>query len=277
MMIPDAAVSIGSHHAIHGFCQDFARIGGTPDNAFVLVSDGCSSSRDSEIGSKLLTIAASKFVQSEFPDEEFRRQSIRLAQSYAKALGLNESCLDATLLAIRKVKGTYWASIFGDGIIVQRTGDSIHIAQVTYESGYPNYPSYLLDPARAKQIDKEATVHLFDLVAGEVKNEQRYKAKFGEPQERPCLVSVFQEESDFIAVMTDGAASFLAPVESETSKVQTQVELPAALAELLAFKGFQPGYAKRRMQKALKTMSAKGWQHFDDLSVGVMAKRGNNE
>ena len=56
MATADAHFSIGKTHRV---CEDYARAGLLPDGrAFAIVSDGCSSSPDTDFGSRLMTIAA---------------------------------------------------------------------------------------------------------------------------------------------------------------------------------------------------------------------------
>lgn len=272
-MIPDFAIAIGSAHAVHGVCQDYARFGGTPDNAYVLVADGCSSTKDSEIGAKLLILAAEKYVQDELIDEEYHDKTIQLAQTYTKGLGLPDSCLDATLLTIRKCGSLYYGSIYGDGLIVQCRKDNIlSVAKVSYASGYPNYLSYRLRPDRLKGMDMVATVNLCEIHPdGQIKMAQHYDIDY-KKDGKTCHFSKFQDDATFMAIMTDGVCSFLEMQKTETSKANAPVPFESTLRELLAFKSFHQGFAKRRLQRALKDISGRGMQHYDDLTMGVLAK-----
>ena len=275
-MIPDCSTSIGSTHAV---CQDYARCGEGQDGPYVLLSDGCSSSHDTDIGARLLVLAAEKYVNWGYKVSmhDYPKAVIEEAYSHAKRIGLQETCLDATLMAVRMIDGSLVATVYGDGMIAQRIRGNIFVSEVSYPDGYPNYMSYMLneDRSQATKALRSPRILSFEIRPDGMTSETG-------DIEMGCdfYYKYVDSEADFVALISDGATSFIKPVVSETSKKAENVPLHEVLRGLLAFKSLpqhgdrsnlQTGFVRRRMQKFLKESSKNGWQHYDDLSVGAVA------
>ena len=63
-MNANCAINIGSTHAL---CQDYALA--RNDGPYVILSDGCSSSPDTDVGSRLLVKASEKIFKERRVDE----------------------------------------------------------------------------------------------------------------------------------------------------------------------------------------------------------------
>src|ERR1043166_8156900 len=101
-MNADATINIGSTHAI---CQDYAIARGR----YVVLSDGCSSSPDTDIGARLLVKALDQSLSTATNIEELHKESARIALGWASMLGLPAQSVDATLLS---------AHVEGDDLII---------------------------------------------------------------------------------------------------------------------------------------------------------------
>ena len=101
----DAFFSIGKTHMV---CEDYARAG-TQQNGlpYALVCDGCSSSPDTDIGARLLGMAAATTFQAhwisgrEMPFAEREREIIRIAATAANEIDADLRCLDSTIVEAR--------------------------------------------------------------------------------------------------------------------------------------------------------------------------------
>lgn len=119
-------------HAVH-HGQDYARAGAD----FAIISDGCSSSPDTDCGARWLTLAASV------------EHDIERIVDRALAVGLvRPEALDATLLTLRRVGEQIEATVHGDGIVfgVRRSGE-IEAWEID-QGGTPAYPVYRRQPQR---------------------------------------------------------------------------------------------------------------------------------
>jgi hypothetical protein len=259
----------------HRVCQDYARAG----PGYAIVSDGCSGAKDSDIGARLLVLAAEQSIHCfKEPDdaELFVTKVVISAAASARAMSLKEDCLDATLMILKAVGDTVWAIIYGDGFLVYKLRGETWCEQVKYGE-FPNYPSYRLSPSRKAQV-KEGSVNT-SLVDG---SEELFKtiewAKIGKTKTVPLKGDFFCMQLpagtgslSFAAVFTDGLGSFTQRADTETSKTDSPVPFDQVLPDLVAFRGTQGAFVQRRYQKFIREQEKMLQNHFDDLGIGVIA------
>jgi len=148
----DAFFAMGSTHSV---CQDYARGGVTRPGSgrpsghnFAVVSDGCSSSAHTDVGARLLTMAAMHRFQvygARFDPEWV----LWRAHDAGVQLGVDRGCLDATLLcACTRDDGVLEVNATGDGVIAARRRDGRPEVWCVDYHGAPAYLSYLLDSRR---------------------------------------------------------------------------------------------------------------------------------
>jgi hypothetical protein len=251
----------------HSVCQDYAVVGGG-ERPYVVVADGCSSSPDTDIGARLLARLAARSLRSGMAELDLERM-VRRAGKLSSALGLDPSCLDATLLTAW-VRGEQWhLAVAGDGVAAWQDRDGrVHVRVVSFTGGYPEYPSYLASPERRRSFDALAD------------NAGRLQRIILEPEgrvtllpEEPLAPGGFREcglvrDTAWIALVSDGATSFVARSEDGRSG---PVELATVLAELLAFKSLQGVFVQRRLTRFSQQCGTRGWGHQDDLALGAIS------
>ena len=145
-MNTDCAYYIGTTHEV---CQDYALAG----KSSIAVSDGCSGSPNSDIGSRVLSITAmNKMVELDSLNNFDEKECILLARPAIKMLNIPNECLDATLLGAVLYENvlekfyTLEAMCYGDGVIAIKTIDEeITIINCTYIDNYPFYINYMYD------------------------------------------------------------------------------------------------------------------------------------
>jgi len=289
-MSSDAGMIIGESHLV---CQDYARIldapipgmdytamgreeGSLPCEKWAFVSDGCSGSPDTDIGSRLLVLSAIESVlQGVSPFESCstttNSKAIALLASYsARQLGLEPHAIDATLLAIRHDKKAQGFGFFiaGDGVIGLKQKDAIHLLEVNYPSGCPYYLSYELDENRKRQFVANEN--------GKIRHRVKYKSGWGEnaltiipPGPYSCFWPA--APGDVAFAITDGACSVLKSSAKETSKSKSSVALTDVIDKLVAFKGTQGQFVSRRLRGFQKEAKAEGWSNHDDIGLAAIA------
>ena len=206
----DSFFATGKTHTV---CQDYTRHGiaedGTP---YAILSDGCSTAPDSDIGARLLVRAAEFDLKRNFPLEA--RVVIARAWAYASALGMNPRCLDATLLAIWVQDGMIRTQMYGDGYVAGRRRDgSFLIWKGDFPSGAPYYLNYLMDRKRRDQYLREfdGGKHILTIFDG------RHNKWFGPCADDQSSWELLQGDSgkfnpaefDMVAVFSDGAGTFV--------------------------------------------------------------------
>lgn len=268
-MNADSAFHIGSTHAV---CQDYAVAGlcarGRP---FVVLSDGCSSSPDTDIGARLLVKAAERLLrESGGPPASgiagLHSEAARVALSWAEMLGLRPQAADATLLTAHLDGEELVVGCSGDGVVcLQTTEGAPDVYAVSYPEGYPVYPAYAHQPARLRSLAD----------AGRARKEvTRLRAASAEERLRPVdvtdgdtLTEVFAVNASdykFAALFSDGVQSF---IHSERAEA---IPLEAVLPELVSFKNTRGAFVGRRMKMFRKDCQSKGWRHADDLSLAAL-------
>lgn len=277
IMNSDSFFVIGSDHDI---CQDYVANHNNGVKSYIVLADGCSGSKDSDVGARILVKTHELYIPAMgvMDFDEFSKRSrglytqiIEEAQSNSKALELDPMALDATLMSIISNKsGEFMVTCYGDGVVAFGRRDGIiETYSVSYKEGYPNYVSYQLSPERKAKFDekannyKEVTLELIDEDKAPLKQKYRSSAPF-----ETYLGS--KDKYLWVAVMSDGVQSFMEKVSDSTSITKESVPTHEVIRELFAFKSFTGSFVKRRMKRFLETCKERQWTHSDDLSVGVV-------
>lgn len=281
-MHTDSAYTIGRSHEV---CQDYTRSGhtGFNDVHFALVCDGCSSSANSDVGARVLALEASKRVRSAAPPKPFSTAAadalgtriIVPASTRIQDLGLPAESLDATLFMTLADADTARFVSFGDGVLLlMRADGDIRYTRISYESGYPYYPTYALDIQRELQfMDKNQAGCLVEL--GDI--------HLATP-DTPCVYGMHTTDAamphcyNIGTTPTDNVPLILAAVlsdgvESFTRKTDNGVEsvpLHEVLRLLCQFKTYTGRFVQRRLNRFLRDAEKLGWRHADDLSMAAI-------
>ena len=269
-MNSDSSFVIGKTHKV---CQDYATHGVSQVGRYAIVSDGCSGSPDTDFGARLIARAATWHT----PElaigliQDYHNNVIKLANKWADELLLPTQTLDATLLSIIAHPYKFYASVFGDGVIVTKCKDgTITVYSVAFEDGAPYYMTYTLDEKRKEVYrahpnnNKEVSVTIFD-------SNWNITADTKEPLDEDVLcINKTSSQYEWAAVLSDGVHSFTEASDTSTSISRKSVNYLTVIPRLLSFKGFQGEFVHRRMQKFQKDAVVSGWQHNDDLSVAVV-------
>ncbi len=263
----DAFFSIGKTHAV---CQDYARAWlGEDGSPFAALSDGCSSSPDTDFGARFLVAAAMR-LRPLAPLPRVPAVLVTEASIAARLMGLHPHCIDATLLvASRNHHGEpegLTVSLRGDGVVAARhRNGGTWICTVNHRLGAPTYPSYALNSKR-----QEGYVETYGLEldyetfrSGAIDNDP---AKAG-----PCDWRFPAAEWDLVLLMSDGVQSFHRTVATDTSRTREPVGVEFVVAELLAIKSTAGVFLQRRCKAFLSRFCAEnGWEHDDDFSAAAI-------
>lgn len=261
----DVAFHMGATHTI---CQDYGR---THPN-MVAISDGCSSSPDSDFGARTIVECAASFnVAGEF----YLNYVAEAARDAVNAWYRNTSagqakheefyrCLDATLLVASTYNDGAEVGVHagGDGVIVVEFSDGSRVIyKIEYSGNAPFYPSYTMQQTRFDQYIKS-----FGGVAS--------ISVWSDEADDWCHNSTISAPAYFnlkyptrlvrrITLMTDGASSF-------SSRDGSPVRDIYVIEELIRYPNVAGAFVQRRLAKALKTFAHRGWVQNDDLTVGCL-------
>lgn len=284
-MNADSAFQIGSSHAV---CQDYslacaslpALHSGTTcpqTRPYIILSDGCSSSPDTDIGARLLVKAAERILRESGRAQaadlaEIHREAARLALAWAEMLGLHPEAVDATLLTAHLEGDELVIGCSGDGAIcLQARSGALEVYSISYPSGYPLYPGYAHQPRRllamkdagrlCKEIQRLRSASVEDRL-------QVRSAHCGDSPTEVFAVSALDYKT--VSLFSDGIHSFSHARQTEGGCKNDAFPFGDVLRELVSFKSTRGAFVARRMKRFLKDCQAKGLRHTDDLSVGAL-------
>jgi len=279
-MNTDCAFYIGTTHNI---CEDFS----LSNKNSIAVSDGCSGSPNSDIGSRILSITAmNKMVELDSLTNFDEKECILLARPAIKMLNIPNECLDATLLSAKAYKTGVMAMCCGDGVIAIKIKDgNMIIIDCAYSDNYPFYINYLYDQTgrysnwiqNHNKRDVCQTILSPDrewlATIPAQSNIERIEKDLGLIRivENKTIVEIVnKDEIEYIAIMSDGVHSFYETIITETSKYNKSISYLDVLKYLLTFKNFNTHFVQRRVNKFRKNCIKKNWANGDDFSLAVI-------
>ena len=261
-MHADAHYVIGAGHLV---CQDYAVAGTFDGGAYAIVADGCSGAAGSDVGARLVALAAEHAVVAA-AGELSPVAIIERARAAAELLGLAPRCLDATLM---------WAVARGDEVEVMVSGDGVIAAMredglleswsIGFDRGAPAYLGYWLDEARMSELVAMDQTRRVEHV-GPAGTDETLAAVARTPY--LFRLTLDARRHPRIALFSDG-------VTSVTDSAGEPVELARVLAELFDFKTATGQFVTRRLRRfAQRECPVRGWSQRDDLAAAVLCAAG---
>jgi len=253
-MNSDSYFAIGHSHHV---CEDYAFAGPTAcsKTPIAVVSDGCSTAPNTDIGSRILTRA----ILLNYPLN--LSESIRGAYQATKTLGLTFDSLFATILTLEFTpENQIKAQVSGDGGVIARKRESqeLEVYWLNYCSNAPEYLAYLLHtPSYSRFLDSFGNQKAAEITTlgpdGEV------KSSFAEFPEDLVYERYFDPaDYDLIAVTSDGVDSFAGLGYIDVIK------------RIMSFKNYKGEFVKRRVKRFLKEIAAEKIRHDDDVSLAAI-------
>ncbi len=270
---------IGSAHYTSGKpCQDYALSGANKLIACGIVSDGCSTGRHTDVGSRVLTLSTLQAIRDHSEASGgvldnamsiITSKQSKLISSTRLMLGLDQNDMLATCLYVYLSQQGGFVHIQGDGVIAVKNLDgSLRMYRYDWADNTPFYPSY-----RDGLLDSFVKIHGGDLDSTRLSLQVATLLPDGKYHEEETkmftlseglsgLVLRFSKEEleqiDFIATFSDGVTQV------------DQVDWKDAVTEFLAFKNVMGAFATRRMIRGIKDMQKLGKGPVDDISYAVV-------
>lgn len=259
----DSYFALGKTHTV---CQDYAATHNGNGKVVLAVSDGCSSSPDTDFGSRILTkIGINKVYESDF----FSPLSLlSRAIQVQKTLELSPDSLDATLLLASVHEDLLKIQVWGDGVIHVKFKNGISTTwEVQFDDNTPSYMSYLGNDNRlVKYLEKHGKRTLWHCINNEPMTQmdvESVRDKFWITLNVPC------SEIESVFLFSDGVKSFRKMMNGAWQPIPIQ----EVLEQITAVKNCNGEFMVRRMRKFLYDFCPKnGWIHEDDVSVAAMIK-----
>ncbi len=265
MIDTDIFLKRGKNHQI---CEDYI-VADDPNT--VIISDGCTSSPMTDVGSRILTHSAFKCIAENQKRLSYNKDLwyqttgewiIHRAYAMAELMGLSQFTLDATLLMAYRVNDIINIHMYGDGYIILVSWDNkLTILEVSYEPNYPYYLSYLLDPLRKMSYGDKACIKrvtINGVKGGD--NSYGVHSKYG------YSLNDYQT----ILIASDGLGTF------NFSDGRSDLDI---INEIVTFKPskVKNRFIYRRAKKVISQYEKKGFTHHDDIAIGGFRVRGTRD
>lgn len=264
-------------------CEDYA-LAENDKFPFAIVTDGCSSSTETDIGSKVLAHAAKvALTNTKMPElvapyfEKFYDaigySSIITASTVKDYLKLDKTSLDSTLLIVFLEKKEDFSvntnevhvMFYGDGFLLISDDEGLHtLIYKNYKRNAPYYLSYLLDKERNIQYQHyfentdSTEVELVTWVRSCLDSFKRYES-YNEPTFFTLNLPISKNYS--VCVSSDGLDSFF---NSTTCEKISYIDIAKELSHFKTFKG---EFIKRRVRKGLDDLLKNNIYNTDDISM----------
>ena len=272
---------IGKSHTNSGKpCQDFALSGFlTGDEATcIIVSDGCSSGRHTDMGSRIIAFALERAIESRWNIhrssndlnlvEEVNFYQLMIANGMKDACGLVMEDLLATSSYFFASENGATLQIQGDGVyaIVYKNGN-IETTRFDWNKNMPCYPIYQNDCFRTfvsaqggnleAEIFKSESVLMDSVGVILSKGEKPYTLSQSLKgfTRRFSIEELF--EIEYLVIFSDGVTQMQG------------MDWTTAVKELVSFKTNKGDFAKRRLTNFVKTSSKNGHEPLDDISMAA--------
>lgn len=230
--------------------EDYALI----DVQSLIVCDGCSSSKYTTVGSRILahTVRLQMYqcngVNSPKQDG-FIEQVMWKAKHAAEQAGLHHTALHCTLMIAEHSEDEITINMWGDGCVYYKyfNNDKIFIARVSYTPEVPYYPIYMTE--YSDQQEYKSAQSREEIVIKVTTNDPDLYLTPSITESHK--LSVPTEDLEFILLSTDG-------VESITDLPQEKVD-----QEVTNFKLTSGAFIQRRMNRFMKSNP----KHMDDITI----------
>jgi len=265
MIKVDDFLKTGKNHRI---CEDYI-LSGVKPFPYIILSDGCSSSKNTEMGSRLLCYLARQLITTRTEDElkcdtclDTGSWIIHNAEVVSRLLGLEKSALDATLIIAYVVGKAVIINTYGDGVIItQNNDDLITIHDINYSNNAPYYLSYTIDSRRDEEYykmkNKQTILGTIIRSNGHFTIDEQ-QLSYDHREIFSFLVSTLKS----ILICSDGIKSFIRSALAEPYFVTDVAK------EMFSFKTTTGEFLKRRLGRMTQDYEKENIFHYDDLSVG---------
>lgn len=247
----------------HNVCQDYARIFSDDNSTVGLLSDGCSSSADTDVGARLLVLNAGKMYLKNLNNINDGSTYISSIANFAAAFslekaasfGLSDRSLDASLCGIIENNGRLFAFVYGDGYIIlknkQQDYKFMYGFHYTTETSNtinetPVYPIYNYQNISLNNINGK----IDEWILYPNKEHDRLFENRIDVKQKAFVISLYSDDIELLAVASDGIATF------------KNTQLRNVLDELFDVKISKGRYLDRHYN-----FLSKKDQHYDDLSI----------
>jgi hypothetical protein len=278
----DSHFTIGRNHLNNGKpCQDYATAADLPGGgAYAIVSDGCSTGGETDVGSRILTLSTAQAIREHWStsrtthtpgttDHIAVRQRV-VSAAACSVLGCQPSDMYATCIYIYASRDGGFAHIQGDGVVAWKYTDG-RVGMVRYDwaNNMPFYPAYADDNYR----------QFIDVSGGDINTLRVTSQTWEQSAPEADLVHVDSRSYSLgqgirgLTIPLPPGVRFFGVFTDGVTLVQ-EWDWKAVVTELLDFPTTKGAFAKRQLIWFVRDTQGIGKGPFDDLAYAVIDLEG---
>jgi len=264
----DSLYLIGKSHKV---CQDYAIHGEIEGNPYFIVSDGCSSSKNVDIGARILAQSAKLALISMYKGldisvkqySEFGTLAIGRSAVIVDGLQVSRECLDATLMVGFIKNDEVIIYIYGDGVILLKDANGMYkYLNVQFTENAPYYLTYWYSPDKLSSyfyyFNQAMEITEFD--SNNIGDGNNGKKINRCDVDSPLIYNFKLSDINSIVLSTDGINSFV------RDNVMPY-DIDAVAPGFMSFKNTKGEFLKRRIERHLDELAKQNIHHYDDIGM----------
>jgi len=280
----DSTFHIGQMHINHiAPCQDYADTLMTTerDKAFLVVSDGCSSGGQTDIGSRFIARKLLKQAKHQFDSQRKNFSGLGwydISGSDLDSLALQANDLYATAFSCYADQNGLCIYLYGDGVAAfVETNGIVRLEHLNWQKNMPFYPFYASKLGRVMGLydafleqhrgsEKPFSQTSVILKDGHIDSYNETKHSLDQGMAGVRLERNFPElmETRLVALFSDGVNQI------SDNLNQSPLDWFNVVQECLAFKNTTGDFVKRRVRRAIQNWGTQNLYPQDDFSCSVM-------
>ncbi len=281
---------VGNAHIKTGRpCQDYATSGIVQETAYAIVSDGCSSGGNTDVGARILALGTACAIRELRSNSHIVSMDNQIQMLYVQArtrallgeasalFNLDAQDILATCLYACLSPTSGIIRIEGDGVVAVVCKDkNVHLCRFEWQNNAPFYPAYQGDA-----LEKFIELHGGDFDAPCATEDQWFykEDKFIHILSRdislatgisgitmqPPFFGQSLDEIDYVALFSDGVTQI------------KNLDWKNAVLHFLSFKTLKGAFVKRRMIREIKDLQKDGNELLDDIAVAIIRAQPSEE
>lgn len=276
----DSHFVIGKKHLNQNTpCQDHSLCGMIDKIAYVVISDGCSSGRHTDIGARIITCALSQSIKKNLSNfngdimllpDVIHTDIVYQAQLIADSMGLENQDLLATCVYAIITPTVGFIHMLGDGsAIIKYKNNDLIITTAEWQRNMPYYPAdnrkslFIQEHSQIENGSKSMFVTQSFVSDNSSFSEIKYVSI--EDSVKGYVMHLDQNQLKIITdviVCSDGVESF-----KQDKKV---IDSTNIIPGLVLFKNYAGDFMKRRLSRGLLEYSKQGMIHDDDIAMAAI-------
>lgn len=270
----------------HKVCEDYTMHGNIDGNPYAILCDGCSGSKDTDFGARLLARSARESYRTLQHKKYFSHitehkdrigmmedEIKRTLSSMITATHSELSVADATLLMAFTVADNMYVFARGDGSYAYRnraTGE-LTMVEIEFPTGAPFYFTYDLHPINQRLYHQQANVDkVIRTCKYDINGNFIGKEIITLPYNEIMYEVLDASKIDFVSLMSDGVSAIQYSGKYMGEKVAGATDVFNIIKQVVAYKNHNGEFVQRRMNRVMRNIEKHGLENFDDVSVATI-------